>query len=91
MPDDKFSNAAITPPPAQREMARKRAQNHFAASEQRDSDVRKEIARQQAVTQTQMAKLRALRLAKEEEDRIAAANAPKPAPKPRKPKVIKVR
>ncbi len=75
-----------TPRPAQREAARKTAQNHFAASEKRDDDVRKEIARQQAATAAQMSKLRALRLAKEEADRIAAANAPQPARKTRKAK-----
>jgi hypothetical protein len=82
MSDDKKSSG-VTPPPSKSETVRRNAQNHFAASQQRDTEVRKEIARQQAATAAQMAKLRALRLAKEEADRIEAANAPKPAPKAR--------
>lgn len=78
------------PPAANRSAARTRAQNHFAAAEQRDTQVRKEIETQRAATAAQTAKLRALRLAKEEADRIAAADAPPPAPKKRKPKTIKV-
>ncbi len=38
---------------------------------------------------TKTEKLRALRLAKEEADRIEAANAPAPAPKVRKAKAVK--
>ncbi|MDE2183684.1 MAG: hypothetical protein KGJ78_11755 [Alphaproteobacteria bacterium] len=83
MSDDKPQT--FTPPPAQREAARKRAQNHFAASEQRDSDVRKEILRQQAATASKTAKLRALRLQKEEAERAAAAAKP-PVTKARKVK-----
>lgn len=80
-----------TTPPASRDAARTRAQNHFAAAEQRDTQVRKEIETQRAATAAQTAKLRALRLAKEEADRLAAAaNPPAPAPKTRKAKVIKV-
>jgi len=86
MSDEKTQTTAFTPRPAQRDAARKRAQNHFAASEQRDTEVRKEILRQQAATAARTAKLKALRLEKEEADRIAAANAPKPAPKARKKK-----
>jgi predicted negative regulator of RcsB-dependent stress response len=85
--NDDNKNTTSTPRPAQREAARKTAQNHFAASEKRDTEVRKEIARQQAATQTQMAKLRALRLAKEEADRIEAANAPPPVRKTKSRKV----
>ncbi len=64
----------------QGESARRRAENHFTATERRDTrdaEVRQEIARQQAATAAKTAKLRALRLAKEEADRIVAANAPK--------------
>ena len=86
MPDDKPQTTSFTPRPAQRDAARKRAQNHFAASEQRDTEVRKEILRQQTATAARTAKLKAMRLEKEEADRIAAANAPKPAPKARKKK-----
>lgn len=72
------------PPARDRETARKKALNHFTASEQRDSQVRVEIARERAAVDAKTAKLRSLRLAKEEADRIAAANAPAaPARKPR--------
>ena len=68
----------------QRETARRKAQDHFTAADKRDTEVRKEIVRQQEATAARTAKLRALRLAKEEADRIAAANAPPPAPRKRK-------
>lgn len=61
---------------AERNAARQRAQNHFTASEQRDSAIRQEIEQQRAATDALIAKQRALRLAKEEADRIAAASAP---------------
>ncbi len=86
MLDDK-SPAAPAGDTSKSEAARKRAQNHFAA-EKRDGEVRKEIERQHTAAMTQIAKLRALRLAKEEEERQAAANAPPPAPKARKPRRI---
>lgn len=66
---------------SEREAARTKAQSHFQASEKRDQLVREEIARERAATDAKTAKLRALRLAKEESDRIAAANAPAPEPK----------
>ena len=87
MSDDKSRSANVTPPPAQREAARKRAQDHFAASERRDTEVRKEIERAQTAATAQIAKLKSLRLAKEEADRVEAANAPPPAPKTRKARV----
>jgi hypothetical protein len=61
-----------------RNEARKRAQNHFTASEQRDLSVRQMIESERAAVDARTDKLRALRLAKEEADRIAAAAAPKP-------------
>jgi hypothetical protein len=82
MSDDNTKTAA--PSAAKRETARRNAMDHFAAAERRDNEVRKEIERQQAADAAKTAKLRALRLAKEEADRIAAANAPAPAPKARK-------
>lgn len=81
-----MSDDAITPPSSKRETARKNAQDHFSASERRDTEVRKEIERQQSAAMAQITKLRALRLAKEEADRVAAANAPPPPPKTRKKK-----
>ncbi|MBV8976913.1 MAG: hypothetical protein JO261_14505 [Alphaproteobacteria bacterium] len=67
-----------------RDAARKRAMNHFAASEQRDSLVKQMIAAERAAVDAKTAKLRALRLAKEEADRQAARDAPPPPPAPKK-------
>jgi hypothetical protein len=69
-----------------REGARQRAQSYFTRSEQRDTQVKQDIARERAAGDEKTAKLRALRLAKEEEDRIAAAKAP-----PAKPRAKKIR
>jgi len=74
--DESDGVKALIPPTAKREMARRNAQDHFAASQRRDSEVRKEIERQQAATSAQITKLRALRLAKEEADRLDAINNP---------------
>ncbi|MDE1938432.1 MAG: hypothetical protein KGI68_05380 [Alphaproteobacteria bacterium] len=52
--------------------ARKRAQNHFAASEQRDTLVRKEIEKERAASIAKIEKLRSLRLAKEAADEVEA-------------------
>lgn len=71
---------------SEREATLTKAQTYFQASERRDQVVRDEIARERAATDAKTARLRALRLAKEEEDRIAAANAPAPAPKTAKRK-----
>jgi hypothetical protein len=60
--------------------ARERAQNHFTASEQRDSAVKAMIAAENAARDANTAKLRALRLAKEEADREAARLAALDAP-----------
>jgi hypothetical protein len=68
----------------ERDAARTKAQSHFQASEKRDQLVREEIARERAAVDAKTAKLRALRLAKEEEDRVAAANAPAPVAKTKK-------
>lgn len=78
-----------TPLSGKRAAVRKNAQDHFAASERRDSEVRKELERQQTAAAAQITKLRALRLAKEEADRQAAASAPPPTTA-RKTKRIKV-
>ena len=55
-----------------RDQARRKAQNHFAASEQRDALVRKEIEKERAVSAAKTAKLKALRLAKEASDKEVA-------------------
>jgi len=52
--------------------ARRRAQNHFTASEQRDTLVRREIEKERAASNAKTAKLKALRLAKEAADKEAA-------------------
>jgi uncharacterized membrane protein YgaE (UPF0421/DUF939 family) len=63
-----------------RSSARKRAQNHFTAAEQRDTMVRQTIEKQSAATDAKIAKLRALRLAKEAAD--AEAEVANPTAKP---------
>ena len=69
---------------SERDAARNRAQTHFAASEQRDMQVKQLIDSERTATDAKTLKLRALRLAKEEADRAeAAANPPVPATKPR--------
>jgi hypothetical protein len=78
------------PPSGKRAAVRKNAQDHFAATARRDTEVRKELERQQATAAAKIAKLRALRLAKEEEDRLAAASAPPRPAAARKVKRIKV-
>lgn len=73
-----------------RDAARARAQNHFTASEQRDETVKQIIASERAALDAKTARLRALRLEKEEADReaarLAALNAPPAAPKRRRTK-----
>ena len=71
--------------------ARNKAQAQFAASERRDAAVWEIIHSERAAVDARTAKLRALRLAKEEADRIEAANAPKPEPKPKTPRPRKAR
>ncbi|MBS0275851.1 MAG: hypothetical protein JSR55_16045 [Proteobacteria bacterium] len=75
----------------ERDAARTRAQNHFAKAEQRDVLVREELARERAATDAKTAKLRALRMAKEEEDRIAAEKEPSPAVKPKVAKIRRIK
>lgn len=54
--------------------AHKNAQSHFTASQRRDLEVRKEIELQQDAVAIKTAKLRALRIAREESDRQASAD-----------------
>ena len=68
--------------------ARARADTAFTASQQRDDAVKREIEKERNAIIAKSARLKALRLAKEEADReaaaLAAANAPPPkAKKPR--------
>jgi len=64
--------------------ARTRAQNHFAASEQRDTLVKQIIQAERAALDAKTAKLRALRLAKEAADREAADKLPLVPAKPKR-------
>ena len=56
----------------------------FTASEQRDKTVKAEIEKERAALDAKTARLRALRLAHEEEERAKAAANPKPAEKPKR-------
>jgi hypothetical protein len=82
----------LSPPPRDRDGARKKAQNHFAVREQRDSAIKLEIDRERAANDAKTLKLRALRLAKEESDaaaaRLAALDAPPPKPKKKRVKFV---
>ena len=62
------------------DMARRKAQEKFAATKQRDADVRKDRDKALAASISKTARLKALRLAKEAADRETAA-ADKPAKK----------
>ena len=76
-----------------RDQARRQAQNHFAASEQRDAQVRKEIEKERATSAAKTAKLRALRLAKEASEKEAAERlgAQKPEAKIRKTRALRAK
>jgi len=56
-----------------RDSARRKANTHFTASEQRDAMVKKELEMERTAFDNRTAKLRALRLAKEAEDKETAA------------------
>jgi len=58
--------------PNTRQLARNRAQTHFKSSEQREDAVRAEIDKERAAVDAKTAKLRALRLAKEAEEKVEA-------------------
>ncbi|HWU26394.1 MAG TPA: hypothetical protein VN154_08320 [Rhizomicrobium sp.] len=64
---------ADTKSATERDAARNRAQQFFTASEQRDAEVKQMIEGERAATDAKTAKLRALRLEKEEAERAAAA------------------
>ncbi|MEI9995064.1 MAG: hypothetical protein WDM91_10750 [Rhizomicrobium sp.] len=74
----------VSPPPRDREGARRRAQSHFEVADMRTALVKQIVDGERAALDARTAKLRALRLAKEETDKIESANAPPPAPKTRK-------
>jgi hypothetical protein len=65
-------------------VAKRNAQDHFTATAQRDALAREEQGKQRAKTAAKIAKLRALRLAKEQADKDSAGSkAPEARPKPR--------
>jgi hypothetical protein len=73
----------------QQSAARQRAQNYFTQTEKRDAMVREEVEKERNVAAAKTAKLKALRLAKEAEERAEAARValttpPKKAPVKRK-------
>ncbi|MGZ5934782.1 MAG: hypothetical protein ACXWLD_05985 [Rhizomicrobium sp.] len=78
-----------------RDSARRKANTHFTASEQRDAMVKKELEQERHAFDTRTAKLKALRLAKEAADaeaaqKLAASQPPKPVKK-KKAAAIKLR
>ena len=73
----------------ERDAARNRAQQHFAASDRRDVEVKQMIEDERSAMGARIAKLRALRIAKEEAERAAAADAPPAEPTKAKAKRAK--
>jgi hypothetical protein len=63
------------PTPRDRDGTRRRAENHFVAAERRDALVKRELEAERAASDAKTAKLKALRLAKEEAERLAAQGA----------------
>jgi hypothetical protein len=53
--------------------ARSRAQSHFKSSEHREDAIRAELEKERAAVDARTARLKALRLAKEAEERVEAA------------------
>ena len=64
-----------------RDRARSKAQSHFEVAEARTELVKQIVAAENAALAAKTAKLRALRLAKEEADRAEALANPAPEPK----------
>jgi hypothetical protein len=77
-PANRFGISAST-----RDAARRRGQSHFANPTAHQNAFKAEVTREREASDAKTAKLRALRLAKEEDDRIAAENAPPPVKKSR--------
>ena len=75
---------SISSPP-RKDASRRNADRHFAAWQQRTSQVKQQMATESAANDAKTARLKALRLAKEEEDRQAAALAPPPVRKKKTP------
>src|SRR5579862_8150901 len=82
---------AMSDPTEKRDAARRTAQSHFTHTERRDELVRAEIAKERAAVDAKTAKLRALRLAKEanekaEAERLAQERAKSGVAEPKKPR-----
>jgi hypothetical protein len=72
---------------------RRNAESHFTAAEARDAMIKTETAKERAAFEARTIKLKALRLAKEaedkiEKDRLDALNPPKPKAAARKKKAV---
>jgi len=67
--------------PVSRDVIRRNAQSHFEQAEVRTSTVKKMAEDERKAVDAKTAKLRALRLAKEEEDRLKSASPPQPPSK----------
>src|SRR3984957_4296474 len=63
---------AMSDPTERREAVRRNAQSHFTHTERRDELVRQEIEKERAAVDAKTAKLKALRLAKEANERAEA-------------------
>jgi hypothetical protein len=77
-----FYDPSSTP---QRTPAQRKAMDQFAVPRQGSATIQHELAQERKAADANTAKLRALRLAKEETDRAYALANP-PAPKTRKPR-----
>jgi len=69
------------PSDERKNVAKRNAQKHFTASDQRDMLVREEQEKQRAKTAAKIEKLRALRLAKESAEKSASDSAGTMAPR----------
>ena len=88
MTNDKFDKWIVdlrVSPSLQSEVAQREADNESARKKLAKRDEPKDYEKRMKTEAAKTAKLRALRLAKEADDRAAAALVPKPAPKRRRP------
>jgi hypothetical protein len=69
-------------------MALRKTMDQFAVPNRPSSVIQRELRLEREAADANTAKLRALRLARDEAAALAAANAPPPNPKPRKTKPI---
>jgi hypothetical protein len=75
-----MSKMDLKPTPQMREAARRKAEEKFSAHDALTASVKQQVAKENAALDAKTMKLRALRLAKEEADRLAAQNAETPKP-----------